>query len=519
MRRCVVCFICFVALLLPAAARCADVVSWFNAAGRPTAQAQEAVDLLMAADSHGLSPPDYDAGVLAISLRRATQGQTSDAAALARANQHLTAAMQRYLDDLHRGRIGPPHLPLNSGFAPREPFDAAAYLQAALAAGRLRTAAQEAAPRFAQYEQLRTALARYGELVDHPAWQRALPPLPAGAKRGPQKLEPGQPYDGVFLMRERLLALGDLASTATSSAVYEGALVDAVRSFQARHGLTDDGVIGRATLAQLEVTPAARLQQISLTLERLRWTPLLQSSRMVVINLPEFVLRAYETHDGQVVVRESMKVIVGKALDTRTPLIGEQMRFIEFSPFWNVPPSIARKEVVPQLRRDPAYFDREGFEFVTGEGAVVTHLSVDMLDAVLGGTARIRQRPGPRNALGAIKFVFPNRDHIYLHHTPSVKLFERDRRDLSHGCIRVERPLALATFVLQGMPQWTETRVRQAMEAGAASTVRLAQPLPVLITYGTALVKQGRIHFFEDIYGHDRQLDAQLRKPRPPLLP
>ncbi len=493
-------------------------MSWFDGT-RPTAQAQDAVELLAAANSHGLSPSDYDASGLAAELRRATRGELTDTAALARVNHRLTAAMLRYLTDLHDGRVGPPRLAQNSAAPLREPFDAAAYLGAALTAGRLRAAAQAAAPRFAQYEQLRTALAQYGALADHSAWLGALPPLPLGKKGAPPKLEAGQTYDGLPLLRERLVALGDLSPAVLTPLTYDGAIVDALRSFQARHGLTDDGVIGKATLTQLDVPPAARQRQIALTLERLRWTPLLQAPRMIVINLPEFVLRAYETHEGEITVRETMKVIVGKAMDTRTPLFGEQMRLVEFSPFWNVPPSIARNEVVPQLRRDPAYFNREGFEFVSGQGTVVTQLSAEMLDEVLAGSARIRQRPGPRNALGAIKFVFPNRDHIYLHHTPAVKLFERDRRDFSHGCIRVERPLALATFVLHGMPQWTEARIRQAMDSGVASTVRLAQPLPVLITYGTALVKQGRIHFFDDIYGHDRQLATQLRQPRPPLSP
>jgi murein L,D-transpeptidase YcbB/YkuD len=237
---------------------------------------------------------------------------------------------------------------------------------------------------------------------------------------------------------------------------------------------------------------------------------------MVVINIPEFVLRAYEVQGDRIVVRETMKIIVGKALNTRTPLFVEQMRLIEFQPFWNVPPSIARGEVVPRLRRDPGYWDREGFEFVVGS-RVVTDLSPTLLDEVLAGRARIRQRPGPGNALGDIKFVFPNNDNIYLHHTPAVRLFSRDRRDFSHGCIRVEQPVALAVFVMQGMPGWTEDRIRQAMSENDPATVRLAEPLPVLIAYGTAMVKAGRVHFYEDIYGHDRRLDAALRQPRPGL--
>jgi murein L,D-transpeptidase YcbB/YkuD len=294
--------------------------------------------------------------------------------------------------------------------------------------------------------------------------------------------------------------------------VYEGALVDAVRGFQQRHGLTGDGVIGAATLKQLQMTPAARVRQIELTMERLRWTPLLQGPRMIVINVPEFVLRAYEVEDGRIGVRQTMKVIVGKAMDTRTPLFDEDMRFIEFSPYWNVPPSIARTELVPRLRRDAAYFTRQGFEFVAADGRVSTTLSRGALDAVLAGAQRIRQRPGPENALGDIKFVFPNRDNIYLHHTPATQLFERDRRDFSHGCIRVEQPVALAGFVLRGMPEWTEERIRQAMAAGVSSTLRLTEPVRVLITYGTVLVKGGRIHFYNDIYGYDRLLDAALQR-------
>lgn len=296
--------------------------------------------------------------------------------------------------------------------------------------------------------------------------------------------------------------------------LYEGPLVDAVVAFQQRHGLAADGLIGKATLAQLQVAPAARVRQIELALERLRWTPLLRSPRMIVINIPEFVLRAYEVSDGRIGVRHEMKVIVGQAMDTRTPLLMEAMRSIEFSPYWNVPASIARAEIVPRLRRDPAFLEQQGFEFVAPDGRVSTELSQQSLGAVLAGELRLRQRPGPQNALGDIKFVFPNRNQIYLHHTPQTRLFERERRDFSHGCIRVEQPVALATFVLQGLPDWTEERIQRAMREGKSVTLGLAQPVPVLIAYTTALVKSGRIYFFADLYGHDRVLDTWLRKGR-----
>ena len=285
-----------------------------------------------------------------------------------------------------------------------------------------------------------------------------------------------------------------------------------VKAFQYRHGLTPDGVIGKATLAHLQVPPATRVRQLELMLERLRWTPLMQGPRMVIINIPEFVLRAYEVKGDRIVVRQTMKIIVGKAMNTRTPLFVEQMRYIEFQPFWNVPPSIARGEVVPRLRRDPGYWDREGFEFVTG-GGVVTALSSTLLDDTVAGRARIRQRPGPKNALGDIKFVFPNHDNIYLHHTPAPQLFARERRDFSHGCIRVEQPVELAKFVLHDMPQWNEERIQQAMAKGESATLRLAEPVRVLIAYGTALVKDGRI----DRAGVETVLKLRSQYGRPPL--
>ncbi len=507
-------FLC-AALVLAAhfAAWAAGPLPWFDD-GQPTPQALQAVKLLLQSGTHGLDPRDYDAQAIARDVARAqeTGVEPGSAAAIAR---HLTAAMARYLGDLHHGRLAPDQLP--QGYLPSRPdgFDPASVLRAAVANDRLRQAAEEAAPQLPQYQRLRDALARY-RTMDDSAWQTPLPPLPL-ARGTPPKLVPGQPYAGAQILRQRLIALGDLPRQTPAAPVYDDALAAGVRAFQHRHGLATDGVVGSATLAHLRVTPAARAQQIELTLERLRWTPVMRGPRMVTINIPEFVLRAYEVHDGRITVGAKMKVIVGKALDTRTPMFLEQMRTIEFRPFWNVPLSIARNELVPRLRRDPGYWDREGFEFVV-DGRVVAELSTELLDQTLAGRARIRQRPGPRNALGDIKFVFPNNEHIYLHHTPAVSLFARERRDFSHGCIRVEDPVALASFVLQDRPGWTEDRIRQAMTEDEPATIRLSDPIPVLIAYATAIVEgDGRIHFYDDIYGHDRRLAAALRQRRPAL--
>jgi murein L,D-transpeptidase YcbB/YkuD len=522
LRRCL-----FVLALLPALAW--GQGAWF-AGGRPAPPAQQAVALLAGAASHGLDPADYNAEPLQQALAAAAQGEPPTAAAAAQLEQALDAAFLRFLQHLHGGRVDPRRVHQRYQPPQRDPFDAAALLRSALDAGDLEAAVRAAVPPLPVYDELRWALLAYRSLAAHPAWAQALPPLPA--QRGKAgSLEPGQPWAGLDALAQRLLLLGDLAPASSSAAdlplpvtgmppVYATPLVSAVQGFQRRHGLVDDGVIGRATLAALQVHPAQRARQIELTLERLRWTPLLQGPRMIVINLPEFVLRAYEVVDGQIQVRQTMKVIVGRARDNRTPVFGELMRSIEFSPYWNVPASIARAELVPQLRRTPGQFDAAGYEFVAAGGQVVTTLSSAMLDAVLAGKARLRQRPGPKNALGDIKFVFPNNDAIYLHHTPSVGLFARERRDFSHGCIRVEDPVALAQFVLARQPDWTEQRIRAAMAVGQSATLRLDEPLPVLIAYATALVVQGEARFFDDLYGYDAALATALcQRTRAPLPP
>jgi L,D-transpeptidase YcbB len=511
LRKCVQCIL----LVLAAAAGpalCADAPLWFQA-GRPTTQARQALDVLLSAADQGLDPRDYDAAALERRMTQALQGPALSESEQSPLDGALTAALQRYLADLRIGRVDPREIHADFEVERHALRDTTAFLREAIAGHRVLEALREAEPRLPMYASLRRALARYRSLADHQAWQIPLPPLPG------RKLAPGQAYAGVPVLARRLEAVGDLPGGADVPERFDGALVTALRAFQERHGLTPDGVLGRATLRQLNVTPLARARQIELSLERLRWTPFMKEPRMIVVNVPEFVLRAYEVRDGRVDVQMTMKVIVGKALDTRTPLFDEAMRFIEFSPYWNVPPSIARGEIVPRLRRDPAYFHQQGFEFVTAAGEVDTTLSAAHLDAVLHGGWRIRQRPGPGNALGDIKFVLPNNSNIYLHHTPAPQLFGRDRRDFSHGCIRVQDPVALARFVLRDDPAWSEGRIREAMGKGESSTLRLRQPLQVLIAYSTVIVKGGRVFFYPDLYGHDGVLDKALRQRSVGLTP
>jgi murein L,D-transpeptidase YcbB/YkuD len=481
-----------------------DHAPWFSLTG-PTPAAHRAAELLTHAGTEGLTPQDYD-----IDWLRAALGDRSAAAdpgSTGLANRRLQRALRRYLDDLHAGRVDPQDFGMRYDQVQRSDFDADALLRSALTDDRLAETAGNSAPRWPQYDALRQALARYRQLIDDPAWQKSLPPVPGG------RLSPGQQYAGLALLQQRLLLLGDLEPDGNRVPDrYQGTLVEAVKSFQARHAIAPDGVIGKDSFQQLNVAPAARVRQIELAMERLRWIPLPLASRAIVVNVPEFVLHGYVMHSGMSEERLAMKVIVGTARKNPTPLFAAELRFIEFSPYWNVPPSIARSETLPRLRRDPGYFDRQGFELVGSDGRVIGTLSEAGIEAVQAGQMRIRQRPGASNALGSIKFVFPNRDNIYLHHTPTPQLFNRLRRDFSHGCIRVEDPLQLAKFVLADVPEWTEARIAEAMRRGKSATLRLDEPMPVIIAYSTTVVRDGRVRFLPDLYGLDSPLEEALQQ-------
>lgn len=491
--------------LFPMYSSAQNTLRWFDQ-GRPTMQAFQAVDLLNAAESDGLKSGDYRTDDLRDALAQARTGPDLPVSAVDRLDAALTDSMLHYLMDLHRGRIDPRQVHQHFKVLVPAPFDAVTYLSTALAENRLPEAVRKARPDSMIYTDLRRALARYRELSHHPAWESELPPLPG------KKLVTDQPYMGIPTLAWRLIALGDLPKDMVIPERYEGVLVEGVRAFQQRHGLLVDGIVGSATMKQLEIRPAQRVRQIELTLERLRWTPLFQAPRMIVVNIPEFMLRAYEVRNSQVDVQLQMQVIVGRAQRTQTPVMDGEIEYIEFSPYWNVPRSIVLSETIPRLRRDPAYFQRQGFEFVTPDGGIFRTPSQTNIEALQRGELRIRQRPGPTNALGDIKFIFPNSGNIFLHHTPTTGLFDQYRRDFSHGCIRVEDPVGLAEFILREESEWTPARIQQAMTHGTSQTIALLQPVPILITYSTVVVKDDKVYFFPDLYGQDLVLDKALQQ-------
>ncbi len=488
----------------------AHAPAWFAPGGaRPAAAA--ALEQLRAADRRGLDPADYGVDDLAAKVAAASAGERGPEI-VARADVALTAAMLRYLTDLRDGRARPrdvaPHLakpPADPGFGAR--------LRAAIADDRIAALVDAAEPTFPLYARLKRLLAHYRMLAAQPQ-----PPLPALPARR-SKVEPGDSWDGVGALHDRLVLLGDLPGGGARPADdrYAEPLVAAVTRFQDRHGLAPDGVLGRATHAQLSVPLQRRVDQITLSLERLRWLPELPPGPMIAVNIPSFRLWAFADARAPERPALAMPVIVGRAVRTETPVFIGEMRHVEFSPYWNVPPSILRNEVLPALRRDPAYLQRHDMELVgTGrDRAVATAIDATALAALESGAARVRQRPGPRNALDGIKFVLPNTMDIYLHGTPAPALFKAARRDFSHGCIRVADPAALARFVLRDQPEWTAARIEAAMSSGTTTTAKLAAAIPVVIFYTTAIAAaDDRALFLHDLYGHDRRLEAALRAVR-----
>ena len=481
---------------------------WLDAEGRPGPQVEAAIAMLRSAHVEGMEPAAYGGDALAQQAGQAAREDVSDEAR-ARFELSMSRAVLRYLRHVHAGRVAPQSV----GFRvpPRaDPANVPGALRAALQQGRLAAAVEALRPQLAQYASLRGELARYRSLAGEPALQA---PLPASAS-----VRPGDPYPALELLYRKLVAYGDLPATAAVPAGrYEGEIVDGVQRFQSRHGLAADGVLGKTTQAALNVPPAARLRQIELAMERLRWLPAIGGKRFIGINIPMYRLWAADMAPSGLSTAAQMNVVVGKALDTQTPVMMEEMRYVVFRPYWNIPRSILRGEILPKLQADPGYLARQHMEIVNGPGddAKPVATTPESIAALAEGRLRLRQQPGAHNSLGLVKFIFPNDEAVYLHGTPAQQLFSRVRRDFSHGCVRVEDPVALAQWVLKDLPEWNRERIVAAMQDGPPSQrVDLPQPIQVLLFYVTAVVapEDGRIHFAQDIYGHDARLDRALAK-------
>ncbi len=475
--------------------------------GRPAPPALSLIERFKDAWKDGLQPEDYDASRWDGRLRDLKDGSADPA----RFDVAMTVCAMRYVSGLRSGRINPRHFRFGLSVEAKR-YDLARFLrERLLTASLLSPPLDGVEPSFADYRRTRAALARYVRMARADDGEA----LPTPAK----PVHPGEPYAGAPLLYRRLALVGDLRSAAIPEAeprVYDGVLAKAVRRFQYRHGLETDGLLGPETVKQLNVPLSDRVRQLELALERWRWLPAEFSFPPIVVNIPGFRLRAFDDDDR---VALEMRVVVGKALCNETPVFSAEMTYVVLRPYWIVPPGILRTEIVPAIERDRRYVAANRYEVMTPDGRVVTGgvISDGVLSQLKAGALSVRQKPGPTNALGLVKLMFPNEFDVYMHATPARALFSKSRRDFSHGCIRVEKPAELAAWALRNKPGWSLERVRSEMQTGPDDvTVNLAQPVPVFIVYATAMVDENdEVYFYEDIYGHDASLARALARGYP----
>lgn len=483
--------------------------------GKPTPEAVAMVGSLAEADDQGLNSADYDAEPLRIWLDAPDWATGSSPKEIATFDTALSVSALRYLSNLYMGRINPRAVDFGLSLEGKK-ADLPNLVRKIAQGGDPKSAIDELEPKQPLYRYLKEALVRYRGLAKD---------APTLAVSFPAKFGPGGHHKDIPAVRRYLAALGDLPQIAPgteNSETYDPELVAAMKTFQERHGLAPDGVIGKGTVAALNVPVAERVKQIQLGLERLRWLPDDIKGLYLFVNIPSFQLYGSRSGEGFGHHDLQMNVIVGEAKDQHnTPIFHSDMTYVTFHPYWNVPPTIALKELVPALRRNPGYLARNNMEIVSNRGAGAGY-DGDIADALASGALRIRQKPGEKNALGLVKFTFPNNNNVYLHSTPNKNLFGRSRRDFSHGCIRVQDPTKLAEWVLAEQTEWTREKIEAAMNAPNQKVVTLKKPIPVFIYYSTVLADpNGRVSFYQDIYGHDQTLQASLAKgfPYPARMP
>lgn len=462
---------------------------------KPTAQAIDMAKAFANSDAEGLNPADYDTGQWEQRAEKLRHASDADRASFDTA---MTVSAMRYLSDLHNGRTHPEHF----GFGIElDQLDLATVLAGQIVSSSDVAGALAAVePTSTQYHATKGALQHYRFLA---AQNPDLPQLAAPAA----PLSPGQHYASAAALSQRLVLLGDMQpGDEASGETYTQALAAGVRSFQSRHAMPPSGKLTPATVVALNVPLAQRANQLADTLERWRWLPAAYQQPRILVNLPEYLLRAYNDDRSEAF---EMKVVVGQAKtpDHNTPMLAKMMRYLVFRPYWIVTPTIIKEEIAPHAAADPSYIEDKNFEVISRNGKPVTNWTAD---ALAHNRYMVREKPGPQNSLGLVKFMLPNKLNIYLHSTPAMFLFDRPRRDYSHGCVRLQDAEKMANWVLADQKRWTADAIHDAMFDGDDNkTVGLIHPLPVVVFYATARVgDDGRVYFFNDIYGYDQDMEA-----------
>jgi L,D-transpeptidase YcbB len=550
---------------------------------KPTAATTAFVQAFQDAEAKGLNPEDYDAWRWPARLQQIAKisatHDTSDSAqeTVGEFDAAMTVCVMRYISDLRIGRVNPSRFNFDIDIADKK-YDLAEFVSdnGVDSSDVSALIIKKVEPDSDQYRATEAALAHYLDLARTQAAAGASP-LPAVTKPG---VSSGESYPAAGLLMARLQLEGDapgnypyhasaaglpqpapqtvqpkprlgsktiarakhflhrapgqqISNSAQPAApqpafnppdlppVYTAEMADAVKLYQHRHGITDDGKLTPDTIKSLNVPLTERVIQLQDSLERWRWLPNQYVNAPLMVNLPEFILRGY---NPQHQLDFTMKVVVGKVVgDHDTPVFAHMMRYLIFRPYWNVPHDIVEKELMPHIRASGVgYLASHNFEVTDSKGNIQTGITAQQIEH---GGLQVREKPGPKNSLGLVKFMFPNQYDIYLHSTPQPELFERTRRDFSHGCIRVQKPEDLAVWVLANSDtqgDWDAQKVHDVMTGTQDNRqINLKTPLPIVIFYVTAIAAEdGHTHFFDDIYGYDQKLQQVLSKGPPyPVKP
>lgn len=455
----------------------------------PKAKARDVLDVFRSAGKLGLNPNNYRIAQIERMMTVTTPRELAELELL------LTRAFIDFGRDINRGVVLPNEASRENAITSKE-LGALTLIDGAENADYIADYVRTLEPQSPEYQRIKGALATYREI----AKKGGFPVIPKGPA-----LKPGVSDKRIPLIRQYLLLTGDLPKGADQqSDLYDADLLAAVKWFQYRHGLTDDGILAATSFEAMNVPVASRIRQIELNLERRRWMDDDLGPYYILVNVADQELKVVK--DGKTI--HTAKVVVGKPY-TRTPVFSEKMKYVVLNPFWNVPPNIANGEYLPKLKRNPGVLRKENIRVFNASGTQVDPYSVNW-SAVKRMPYSLRQDSGPKNALGKVKFMFPNRFNVYLHDTPSKSLFNKDLRIFSHGCMRVQNPLDLAALLLAD-EGWTPARIDSAVAQGRQRIINLKTQIPVHVTYLTAWVnKDGSVQFRRDPYNRDAELAEAL---------
>ncbi len=474
--------------------------------GHPLPVAESLARAIKGADAEGLQPGDYHQGRIEVTLAEIRQilarNEKPDSASIINLEFLLSDAYLVYAAHLLNGRVNPETLHSDEWTIYPSRFNLAKHLSTALSGGDVEGSLKSLLPAQQGYGRLKTALIVYRGLAARGGW----PVIP-----GDGRLEKGMKSDRVPMLRSRLKVTGEMPATVDgTSDVFDEAVEEAVKKFQLSHGLFDDGIVGTRTLRALNVPVEKRIRQIELNLERWRWLPQNLGNPYIMVNIAGYGLEVVENE----VPALTMRIVVGTAYQ-KTPVFSGKMTYIEMNPYWNVPHSIATEETLGKIQKDPNFLTKENMKvFTAGQNGEVVNPSTIEWSALSENNFpyRLRQEPGPRNPLGRIKFMFPNKHSVYLHDTSDPQLFRKERREFSHGCIRIEKPMEMAAFVMKGSKEWPIEKIKAVLKTKETTVANLPKPIPVHILYFTAWGNgDGATHFLEDIYRRDERLDRALQ--------